>query len=62
MFAFAPNGDVYLGKGHENEWPSDTDSADPGSAPRSRAHFCLTPVSGFAIRTHRNHFIEALDV
>ena len=27
--AFAPNGDIYIGEGHGNESPNDTDSADP---------------------------------
>ena len=29
MVAFAPNGDVYIGEGHANESPNDTDSSDP---------------------------------
>jgi hypothetical protein len=29
MVAFAPNGDVYIGEGHGNESPNDTDSDDP---------------------------------
>jgi hypothetical protein len=29
MIAFAPNGDVYIGEGHANESPNDTDSDDP---------------------------------
>ena len=29
MVAFAPNGDVYIGEGHSNESPNDTDSGDP---------------------------------
>jgi hypothetical protein len=29
MVAFAPNGDVYIGEGHANESPNDTDSPDP---------------------------------
>jgi hypothetical protein len=29
MVAFAPNGDVYIGEGHANESPNDTDSTDP---------------------------------
>jgi hypothetical protein len=29
MVAFAPNGDVYIGEGHANESPNDTDSDDP---------------------------------
>jgi len=28
MVAFAPNGDVYIGEGHANESPNDTDSSD----------------------------------
>ena len=28
MIAFAPNGDVYIGEGHANESPNDTDSED----------------------------------
>ena len=31
MIAFAPNGDVYIGEGHANESPNDTDSADPAN-------------------------------
>ena len=31
MVAFAPNGDVYIGEGHANESPNDTDSADPAN-------------------------------
>jgi hypothetical protein len=31
MIAFAPNGDVYIGEGHANESPNDTDSDDPGN-------------------------------
>jgi len=27
--AFAPNGDIYIGEGHANESPNDTDSEDP---------------------------------
>jgi len=27
--AFAPNGDIYIGEGHANESPNDTDSTDP---------------------------------
>jgi sugar lactone lactonase YvrE len=27
--AFAPNGDIYIGEGHSNESPNDTDSGDP---------------------------------
>ena len=27
--AFAPNGDIYIGEGHANESPNDTDSSDP---------------------------------
>ena len=27
--AFAPNGDIYIGEGHSNESPNDTDSDDP---------------------------------
>jgi sugar lactone lactonase YvrE len=27
--AFAPNGDIYIGEGHANESPNDTDSNDP---------------------------------
>jgi hypothetical protein len=29
MLAFAPNGDLYIGEGHANESPNDTDSEDP---------------------------------
>jgi hypothetical protein len=29
MVAFAPNGDLYIGEGHANESPNDTDSNDP---------------------------------
>ena len=29
MVAFAPNGDVFIGEGHANESPNDTDSPDP---------------------------------
>jgi hypothetical protein len=29
MVAFAPNGDVYIGEGHANESPNDTESGDP---------------------------------
>jgi hypothetical protein len=29
MVAFAPNGDIYIGEGHANESPNDTDSDDP---------------------------------
>src|ERR1700681_2215742 len=29
MVAFAPNGDLYIGEGHANESPNDTDSDDP---------------------------------
>jgi sugar lactone lactonase YvrE len=29
MVAFAPNGDFYIGEGHANESPNDTDSDDP---------------------------------
>jgi hypothetical protein len=31
MVAFAPNGDVYVGEGHANESPNDTDSDDPAN-------------------------------
>ena len=31
MVAFAPNGDVYIGEGHGNESPNDTDSNDPAN-------------------------------
>jgi DNA-binding beta-propeller fold protein YncE len=31
MVAFAPNGDVYIGEGHANESPNDTDSGDPAN-------------------------------
>jgi DNA-binding beta-propeller fold protein YncE len=31
MLAFAPNGDVYIGEGHANESPNDTDSDDPAN-------------------------------
>lgn len=31
MVAFAPNGDVYIGEGHGNESPNDTDSSDPAN-------------------------------
>jgi len=31
MIAFAPNGDVYVGEGHANESPNDTDSEDPAN-------------------------------
>jgi sugar lactone lactonase YvrE len=29
--AFAPNGDIYIGEGHGNESPNDTDSGDPAN-------------------------------
>jgi len=29
--AFAPNGDIYIGEGHANESPNDTDSNDPAN-------------------------------
>src|SRR5262245_27066306 len=29
MVAFGPNGDVYIGEGHANESPNDTDADDP---------------------------------
>jgi len=29
--AFAPNGDIYIGEGHSNESPNDTDSGDPAN-------------------------------
>ncbi len=29
MVAFAPDGDIYIGEGHSNESPNDTDSPDP---------------------------------
>jgi SMP-30/gluconolaconase/LRE-like protein len=32
MVAFAPNGDVYIGEGHANESPNDTDSDDPSNS------------------------------
>jgi DNA-binding beta-propeller fold protein YncE len=31
MVAFGPNGDVYIGEGHGNESPNDTDSEDPAN-------------------------------
>jgi hypothetical protein len=31
MIAFAPNGDLYIGEGHGNESPNDTDSDDPAN-------------------------------
>jgi sugar lactone lactonase YvrE len=31
MIAFAPNGDMYIGEGHANESPNDTDSPDPSN-------------------------------
>jgi hypothetical protein len=31
MMAFAPNGDVYIGEGHANESPNDTDADDPAN-------------------------------
>ena len=31
MVAFSPNGDVYIGQGHGNESPNDTDSGDPAN-------------------------------
>ncbi|HLH30109.1 MAG TPA: hypothetical protein VKY31_02825 [Terriglobia bacterium] len=31
MIAFAPNGDIYIGEGHANESPNDTDSDDPAN-------------------------------
>jgi sugar lactone lactonase YvrE len=31
MMAFAPNGDVYIGEGHANESPNDTESDDPAN-------------------------------
>ena len=31
MVAFGPNGDVYIGEGHANESPNDTDSGDPAN-------------------------------
>ncbi len=31
MVAFAPNGDMYIGEGHANESPNDTDSPDPAN-------------------------------
>ena len=31
MVAFSPNGDVYIGEGHANESPNDTDSTDPAN-------------------------------
>ena len=31
MIAFAPNGDVYIGEGHANESPNDSESDDPGN-------------------------------
>ena len=31
MVAFAPKGDVYIGEGHANESPNDTDSEDPAN-------------------------------
>ena len=31
MVAFAPNGDIYIGEGHGNESPNDTDSGDPAN-------------------------------
>jgi len=31
MIAFAPNGDIYIGEGHANESPNDTDSGDPSN-------------------------------
>jgi hypothetical protein len=31
MIAFAPNGDAYIGEGHANESPNDTDSDDPAN-------------------------------
>jgi hypothetical protein len=31
MIAFAPSGDVYIGEGHANESPNDTDSDDPAN-------------------------------
>jgi sugar lactone lactonase YvrE len=30
--AFAPNGDIYIGEGHANESPNDTDSEDPANS------------------------------
>ena len=32
MIAFAPNGDVYIGEGHANESPNDTESDDPANS------------------------------
>jgi sugar lactone lactonase YvrE len=31
MVAFGPNGDVFIGEGHANESPNDTDSTDPAN-------------------------------
>ena len=31
MVAFAPNGDIYIGEGHANESPNDTESDDPAN-------------------------------
>ena len=39
MVAFAPNGDVYIGEGHGNESPNDTDSDDAVNNMARRASF-----------------------
>ena len=55
MVAFAPNGDVYIGEGHANESPNDTDSPDPTNVSGASRIIHLDKNGKFINQWYGNH-------
>lgn len=54
MIAFAPNGDIYIGQGHANESPNDTDSDDPANNVGAARVIHLDKTGGFINQWYGN--------
>jgi hypothetical protein len=55
MIAFAPNGDIYIGEGHGNESPNDTDSDDPADVSGASRVIHLDRNGKFINQWYGNH-------
>jgi sugar lactone lactonase YvrE len=58
MVAFGPKGDIYIGEGHGNESPNDTDSDDPANESGAARVIHLDPDGKFIEQWHGNNVGE----
>jgi sugar lactone lactonase YvrE len=58
MVAFGPKGDIYIGEGHGNESPNDTDSGDPVNKSGAARVIHLDPDGKFIAQWYGNNVGE----